>query len=94
MTKKFGVHSEVGRLRTVMVCRPGPAHKRLRPREPETLLQRVIYKFHPRFRGAGFNIIYGPPKALSSLQPSPDSKVRPIQFAFGVGGDHVDLQSK
>ncbi|HEX2842713.1 arginine deiminase [Hyphomicrobium sp.] len=28
-------------------------------REPETLLQRAIYKFHPRFKGAGFNIVYG-----------------------------------
>ena len=27
----FGVHSEVGRLRTVMVCRPGLAHQRLTP---------------------------------------------------------------
>ncbi|UGA39315.1 arginine deiminase family protein [Chromobacterium haemolyticum] len=28
---KFGVHSECGKLRTVMVCRPGLAHKRLTP---------------------------------------------------------------
>src|SRR5512145_1495816 len=28
---KFGVHSEVGKLRTVMVCRPGLAHQRLTP---------------------------------------------------------------
>ena len=27
----FGVHSEVGKLRTVMVCRPGLAHQRLTP---------------------------------------------------------------
>ena len=29
MGRQFGVHSEVGRLRTVMVCRPGLAHQRL-----------------------------------------------------------------
>src|SRR5712672_3330867 len=27
----FGVHSEVGTLRTVLVCRPGMAHQRLTP---------------------------------------------------------------
>jgi arginine deiminase len=29
--QKFGVHSEVGKLRTVLVCRPGLAHERLTP---------------------------------------------------------------
>jgi arginine deiminase len=28
-------------------------------RKPETLLQRVVYKFHPRFRDAGFKIWWG-----------------------------------
>jgi len=28
---KFGVHSEVGQLRKVMVCAPGRAHQRLTP---------------------------------------------------------------
>ncbi|MFE4967286.1 arginine deiminase family protein, partial [Streptomyces sp. NPDC056660] len=27
----FGVHSEVGRPRRVLVCAPGPAHRRLTP---------------------------------------------------------------
>ncbi|MER5519367.1 arginine deiminase family protein [Streptomyces sp. NPDC002763] len=27
----FGVHSEVGRRRGVLVCAPGPAHRRLTP---------------------------------------------------------------
>ena len=34
----FGVHSEVGRLRTVMVCRPGLAHQRLTPGNCKDLL--------------------------------------------------------
>jgi arginine deiminase len=38
MERKFGVHSEVGRLRTVMVCRPGLAHKRLTPGNCRDLL--------------------------------------------------------
>ena len=31
METKFGVHSEVGQLRKVMVCAPGRAHQRLTP---------------------------------------------------------------
>src|SRR5262245_9745776 len=34
----FGVHSEVGKLRTVLVCRPGLAHQRLTPGNAESLL--------------------------------------------------------
>ena len=29
----LGVHSEVGKLRTVMVCRPGLAHQRVKSRQ-------------------------------------------------------------
>ena len=35
---RFGVHSEVGKLRTVMVCRPGLAHQRLTPGNCKELL--------------------------------------------------------
>jgi arginine deiminase len=34
----FGVHSEIGKLRTVMVCRPGLAHQRLTPGNCRELL--------------------------------------------------------
>ena len=34
----FGVHSEVGKLRTVLVCRPGLAHQRLTPGNCRELL--------------------------------------------------------
>jgi arginine deiminase len=34
----LGVHSEVGTLRTVLVCRPGLAHRRLTPGNRESLL--------------------------------------------------------
>lgn len=34
----FGVHSEIGKLRTVLVCRPGLAHQRLTPGNAEQLL--------------------------------------------------------
>ena len=38
MERKFGVHSEVGKLETVMVCRPGLAHQRLTPGNCHDLL--------------------------------------------------------
>jgi arginine deiminase len=38
MQTNFGVHSEVGKLRTVMVCRPGLAHQRLTPGNCRDLL--------------------------------------------------------
>lgn len=34
----LGVHSEAGKLRAVMVCRPGLAHRRLTPGNREALL--------------------------------------------------------
>ena len=34
----FGVHGEVGKLRTVLVCRPGLAHPRLTPGNAAELL--------------------------------------------------------
>src|SRR5215469_14033656 len=38
MNRTFGVHSEVGKLRTVLVCRPGLAHQRLTPGNCDALL--------------------------------------------------------
>ncbi|WP_108881518.1 arginine deiminase [Anderseniella sp. Alg231-50] len=38
MSWKPGVHSEAGKLRTVMVCRPGLAHERLTPSNCDELL--------------------------------------------------------
>src|SRR3546814_390240 len=37
-TVEFGVHSEVGQLRTLMVCAPGRAHERLTPSSCDALL--------------------------------------------------------
>ena len=38
MTERWGVHSEIGKLRKVMVCHPGKAHERLTPENCEELL--------------------------------------------------------
>src|SRR4051812_33132400 len=37
-TGQYGVHSEIGKLRKVMVCRPGLAHMRLTPENSASLL--------------------------------------------------------
>ena len=37
-THDLGVHSETGRLRQVIVCRPGLAHRRLTPSNAQALL--------------------------------------------------------
>jgi arginine deiminase len=37
-SRGYGVHSEVGRLRKVLVCRPGLAHRRLTPTNGDDLL--------------------------------------------------------
>src|SRR5881392_1341986 len=38
VSSTYGVHSEVGRLRKVLVCRPGLAHRRLTPTNADDLL--------------------------------------------------------
>jgi arginine deiminase len=38
VSSTYGVHSEVGRLRKVLVCRPGLAHRRLTPSNSDELL--------------------------------------------------------
>jgi arginine deiminase len=66
-TETFGVHSEVGRLRLVMVCRPGLAHQRLTPGNRSELLfddvlwvheaQRDHFDFVLKMRERGVEVI-------------------------------------
>jgi len=46
MGQSFGVYSEVGKLRTVMVCRPGLAHQRLTPGNCDELLYDDVIWVH------------------------------------------------
>jgi len=65
--RKFGVHSEVGKLRTVMVCRPGLAHQRLTPGNCHDLLfddviwvheaQKDHYDFVLKMRERGVEVL-------------------------------------
>jgi arginine deiminase len=64
---RFGVHSEVGKLRTVLVCRPGLAHKRLTPGNCKELLfddviwvqeaQKDHYDFVMKMRERGVEVL-------------------------------------
>jgi arginine deiminase len=64
---ELGVHSEVGKLRTVMVCRPGLAHKRLTPGNCHDLLfddviwvqeaQKDHYDFVLKMQQRGVNVL-------------------------------------
>ena len=65
--QKFGVHSEVGKLRTVLVCRPGLAHRRLTPANAASLLfddvlwvheaQKDHYDFVLKMRERGVEVL-------------------------------------
>jgi len=45
-TTQFGVHSEIGKLRKVLVCRPGLAHERLTPANCNDLLFDDVFWVH------------------------------------------------
>jgi len=65
--QKLGVHSEVGKLRTVLVCRPGLAHQRLTPGNAADLLfddvlwvqeaQKDHYDFVLKMRERGVEVL-------------------------------------
>ena len=67
MTAEFGVHSEVGQLRKVMVCAPGRAHARLTPTNCDDLLfddvmwvenaKRDHFDFITKMRDRGIDVV-------------------------------------
>src|SRR5215510_9961655 len=64
---KYGVHSEVGQLRKVMVCAPGRAHQRLTPSNCDALLfddvlwvdvaKRDHFDFVTKMRDRGIEVV-------------------------------------
>lgn len=66
-TQEFGVHSEVGQLRKVMVCAPGRAHQRLTPTNCDDLLfddvmwvenaKRDHFDFIQKLRDRGVDVV-------------------------------------
>lgn len=67
METNFGVHSEVGQLRKVMVCAPGRAHQRLTPSNCDSLLfddvlwvdvaKRDHFDFITKMRDRGIEVV-------------------------------------
>lgn len=67
METQFGVHSEVGQLRKVMVCAPGRAHQRLTPTNCDALLfddvlwvdvaKRDHFDFITKMRDRGVDVV-------------------------------------
>ena len=67
MSQQFGVHSEVGKLRKVMVCAPGRAHARLTPSNCDDLLfddvmwvenaKRDHFDFITKLRDRGVDVV-------------------------------------
>ena len=67
MQTSFGVHSEVGQLRKVMVCAPGRAHQRLTPSNCDSLLfddvlwvdvaKRDHFDFMQKMRDRGIEVL-------------------------------------
>ncbi|MER5612363.1 arginine deiminase [Streptomyces sp. NPDC002215] len=100
---EYGVHSEVGRLRKVLVCRPGLAHRRLTPTNADDLLfddvmwvenaQRDHADFVNKLRGRGVEVVelhnlLAETMALSDARSwLLDRKVIPNEVGFGLVDD-------
>jgi len=96
----YGVHSEVGRLRKVMVCRPGLAHRRLTPTNSDDLLfddvmwvenaQRDHADFVNKLTGRGVDVVELHDALATTLQvPGArdwllDRKIVPEEVGLGL----------
>src|SRR5215470_10890052 len=79
----YGVHSEVGKLRKVMVCAPGRAHQRLTPTNCDGLLfddvlwienaRRDHFDFITKMRDRGVEVVEMH-KLLAETLDSPEAK--------------------
>ena len=84
--REFGVHSEVGKLRTVMVCRPGLAHQRLTPGNCHDLLfddviwvheaQKDHYDFVLKMRERGVEVLELHDLLAETLEQTRGARVR------------------
>lgn len=97
---KLGVHSETGRLRQVIVCRPGIAHRRLTPTNCQVLLFDDVFwvkqaqKDHDAFcdlmRGEGVEVLDVNDLLAETLQDAKarawvlDHRITPHQVGVGM----------
>ena len=94
--REFGVHSEAGRLRTVMVCRPGLAHKRLTPGNCRELLfddvlwvqeaQKEHFNFCNKMREVGVEVLEFHDLLAQTLQ---DKEARDWVLDRRITANHV-----
>ena len=100
MDNQFGVHSEVGVLRKVMVCRPGLAHLRLTPDNCKDLLfddviwvqeaKNEHYKFVEVMRDRGIDVVDMHELLATTLEDAEarkwvlDRKINPDRVALFV----------
>src|SRR5690349_13840113 len=83
MSERYGVHSEVGQLRKVLVCKPDRAHMRLTPSNCDTLLfddvlwvqnaQRDHFDFVNKMREHGVEVVEMHDLLAQTLE-NPDAK--------------------
>ncbi len=94
--REFGVHSEAGRLRTVMVCRPGLAHKRLTPGNCRELLfddvlwvqeaQKEHFNFCNKMREVGVEVLEFHDLLAQTLE---DKEAREWVLSRRITANHV-----
>ena len=98
--QKFGVHSEVGQLRTVLVCRPGLAHQRLTPGNCRDLLfddviwvheaQKDHYDFVLKMRERGVEVLELHALLAQTLDVS-EARAFVLRQPFAVAGPRIKL---
>src|SRR4029453_1025772 len=100
MNREFGVHSEVGKLRTVMVCRPSLAHQRLTPGNCHDLLfddviwvheaQKDHYDFTLKMQERGVEVLEVHDLLTETLR---DAEARRFVLARRVTDNTVGVQN-
>src|SRR6187551_952337 len=96
---ELGVHSEVGKLRTVMVCRPSLAHQRLTPGNCHDLLfddviwvheaQKDHYDFALKMQERGVEVLELHDLLAQTLE---DQEARAFVLDRWITGNAVGLQ--
>jgi arginine deiminase len=102
-TVRYGVHSEAGKLRKVMVCSPGLAHQRLTPSNCDELLfddviwisqaKRDHFDFVTKMRERGVEVVEMHNLLTETVQNPEalkwilDRKIRPNTVGVGLAGE-------
>src|SRR5690242_19918984 len=101
--RQYGVHSEVGQLRKVLVCAPGLAHERLTPTNSDALLfddvmwvqnaRRDHFDFVDKMRARGVEVVELHELLAETMENADarawllDRKIVPNEVGFGLVDD-------